>query len=50
VIAILTQGRTPLDELAGVRLDGDLVDEMQALLGALGMAGLPRERPAQAPI
>ena len=39
VVAILTQGGTPLDELAGVRLDGDLVDELQALLGALGMAG-----------
>jgi NAD-dependent deacetylase len=34
-IAILTQGPTPLDELASVRLDGDLEDELAALLDAL---------------
>ena len=34
-IAILTQGRTPLDRLAAVRLDGDIVDELQALTTAL---------------
>jgi NAD-dependent deacetylase len=50
-VAILTQGRTPLDGLAAVRLDGDLVDEMQALLGALGLGrGLPSESAAQAGI
>jgi NAD-dependent deacetylase len=36
-LAILTQGPTPLDELAGVRLRGDVVDELQALAGALGL-------------
>jgi NAD-dependent deacetylase len=34
-VAILTQGRTPLDGLAGVRLSGDVVDELDALLAAL---------------
>jgi len=34
-LAILTQGPTPLDELAGVRLHGDVVTELDALLGAL---------------
>jgi len=36
-IAILTQGETPLDALAAVRLDGDLKDDIGALLSALGM-------------
>ena len=35
VVAILTQGPTPIDELASVRLNGDVVDELQGLLGAL---------------
>ena len=35
-VAILTQGATPLDELAAVRLHGDVVDELQALAAALG--------------
>jgi len=35
VVAILTQGPTPIDELASVRLGGDVVDELQGLLGAL---------------
>jgi NAD-dependent deacetylase len=34
-IAILTQGPTPLDELAEVRLRGDVVEELAALLAAL---------------
>ncbi len=34
-LAILTQGPTPLDELAEVRLHGDVVDELQALLDVL---------------
>jgi NAD-dependent deacetylase len=34
-IAILTQGPTPLDELADVRMHGDVVDELAALLAAL---------------
>jgi NAD-dependent deacetylase len=37
-VAILTAGPTPLDRLASVRLDGDVVDEMQGLVGALGVA------------
>jgi NAD-dependent deacetylase len=36
-LAILTQGPTPLDELASVRLSGDVVHELQALCGALGV-------------
>jgi NAD-dependent deacetylase len=51
VVAILTQGPTPLDGLAGVRLDGDLVDELQALLRVLGIGeGLPHSGSAQAGI
>src|SRR5207302_4269755 len=34
-LAILTQGATPLDELASVRMHGDVVHELQALLSAL---------------
>lgn len=43
-VAIITQGPTPLDELAAVRLDGDVVVELEALLCALGAepAGEPR--------
>jgi NAD-dependent deacetylase len=35
-VAILTQGPTPLDELAEVRLRGDVVEELEGLLAALG--------------
>jgi NAD-dependent deacetylase len=35
-VAILTQGDTPLDEIARVRLRGDVEEELQGLLGALG--------------
>jgi NAD-dependent deacetylase len=34
-VAILTQGPTPLDDLAEVRLHGDVVAELQGLLAAL---------------
>jgi NAD-dependent deacetylase len=34
-VAIITQGPTPIDELASVRLSGDVVDELRGLLGAL---------------
>lgn len=34
-VAILTQGRTPFDHLARVRLDGDVVDELDTLLAEL---------------
>ena len=36
-VAILTRGPTPLDGLASVRLGRDVVDELQALAGALGV-------------
>jgi NAD-dependent deacetylase len=35
-IAILTQGRTPFDGRAAVRCHGDVVDELEAVMGALG--------------
>jgi NAD-dependent deacetylase len=34
-VAIITQGPTPADELAAVRLRGDVVEELEALAGAL---------------
>jgi NAD-dependent deacetylase len=37
-VAIITQGPTPLDDLASVRLSGDVVDELEALVHALGAA------------
>ena len=37
-LAIVTKGPTPFDGVAGVRLDGDVVGELQALLAALGVA------------
>ncbi len=37
-IAILTQGATPYDSRAAVRLDGDIVDELDAVLSALELA------------
>jgi NAD-dependent deacetylase len=43
-IAIVTQGRTPLDRRATVKLDGDVVDELEALLDALQLAPSPRGR------
>jgi NAD-dependent deacetylase len=36
-VAIVTQGATPFDSQAAVRLEGDVVDEMEALLGVLGL-------------
>jgi NAD-dependent deacetylase len=38
-IAILTQGSTPLDDRAHIRMEGDIVDELDALLDALGLTG-----------
>jgi NAD-dependent deacetylase len=37
-VAIITQGSTPLDQLAEVRLTGDVVHELTSLVGALGLA------------
>ncbi len=37
VVAIITKGSTPLDALASVRLNGDLVGELGALSAALGI-------------
>jgi NAD-dependent deacetylase len=37
-VAIVTAGPTPLDDLAQVRLDGDVVAELRALLRALALA------------
>lgn len=34
-VAIVTQGPTPFDDAAAVRLDGDVVDELEALLAEL---------------
>lgn len=34
-IAIITRGATPLDRRAAIRLDGDVVEELEALAGAL---------------
>ncbi|MFL5824414.1 MAG: SIR2 family NAD-dependent protein deacylase [Solirubrobacteraceae bacterium] len=36
-LAIITQGPTPMDRLAAVRMRGDVVDELAALLAALGV-------------
>jgi len=37
-VAIVTQGPTPLDRRAAVRMGGDVVDELEAILAALGLA------------
>jgi NAD-dependent deacetylase len=37
-VAILTQGPTPLDEIAEIRLNGDIVEELRALAGALPLS------------
>ncbi len=37
-IAILTQGATPYDSRAALKLDGDIVDELDAVLAALELA------------
>jgi NAD-dependent deacetylase len=38
-LAIVTQGPTPFDRLATVRLGGDVVEELEAVLRALELAG-----------
>jgi NAD-dependent deacetylase len=41
-VAIVTQGSTPLDGLASVRLSGDVVEELEGLLAALDAHARPR--------
>jgi NAD-dependent protein deacetylase/lipoamidase len=36
-VAIITRSQTPLDDLACVRLDGDVVEDLSGLLAALGL-------------
>src|SRR5207302_10554167 len=36
-VAIVTQGPTPLEQIARVRLDGDVVQELEALVEQLGL-------------
>ncbi len=43
-IAVLTQGPTPFDSRAVVRMGGDIVDELTAVLGALGLTVAPAPR------
>jgi NAD-dependent deacetylase len=38
-VAIITQGPTPLDGVAAVRMRGDVVEELEALLAELGLSG-----------
>ena len=45
-IAILTQGPTPLDRRATVHMRGDVVQELEAVLGALGMT-IPEAPPLE---
>jgi NAD-dependent deacetylase len=40
-VAIVTQGQTPLDDIAEVRLSGDVVQELQALLDELAPSTQP---------
>ena len=44
-IAILTRGRTPLDRRAAVRMGGDVVEELEAVLAELGLPGLTEPAP-----
>jgi NAD-dependent deacetylase len=45
-IAILTKGPTPFDHLAAVRMGGDVVQELEAVLAAVGLA-IPEARPPE---
>jgi NAD-dependent deacetylase len=38
-VAIITKGPTPFDGVAGARLQGDVVAEMEGLLAALSLGG-----------
>jgi NAD-dependent deacetylase len=48
-IAIITKGSTPLDHRAAVRLDGDVVTELEALAAVLGLRHSPRLEPEKRP-
>lgn len=48
-VAIVTRGPTPLDGIAQVRLSGDVVQELGALLGALELARPPDPARALSP-
>jgi NAD-dependent deacetylase len=48
-IAILTQGRTPFDARATVRMSGDVVDELDSVLAALGLTAPPPPGPGAQP-
>ena len=43
-LALVTQGETPYDGRASVKLDGDVEEELGALIRALDAAGAPLER------
>ncbi len=48
-IAIITKGPTPLDHRAVVRLDGDVVTELEAVATALGLRRSPQPEPEKRP-
>jgi NAD-dependent deacetylase len=48
-IAIITKGPTPLDHRAGIRLDGDVVAELQAVAAALDLKRSPPPAPGKRP-
>jgi NAD-dependent deacetylase len=48
-IAIITKGPTPLDHRAAVRLDGDVVAELEAVAAALGLKRWPPPGPEKQP-
>jgi NAD-dependent deacetylase len=48
-IAILTQGPTPFDRHAAVRMGGDVVEELEAVLAALGLTAATAPAPPPEP-
>ena len=48
-IAILTQGPTPFDRHAAVRMGGDVVEELEAVLAALGLSAAAAPAPSPEP-
>jgi NAD-dependent deacetylase len=41
-VAIITRSRTPFDSRAAVRMNGDVVDDLEALLDALELKRSPQ--------